>query len=281
MSAEVFLKRVIILVISLFFFVFIKPILYIIRLLKKDRSPFCIILFYHSVFEHETRRFKKQLRLLSLFTEPVSIDVIDKLAKRKRHVVVTFDDAFQNVIKNAAPELERRKIPFAIFVPAGQIGKEPGWLANTGRKNEHEKIASLGELLGLPADLVTLGSHTVNHRKLSQLNEELAYQEIRKSKDILEASLKREIKYIAIPHGEHRQDIIDHCRRAGYRQVFTIKYESPFVQPNTYGRGRNEAEPSDWPIEFVLNILGAGDWLRAYSFLKNKLQRLFSKSSLH
>jgi len=273
------MKRVMGLIISLFYLVFIKPFLFIFRSLSNENSYYCIILFYHSVLDSEFRRFKKQMSLLSFLTEPTSIDIPDKLINGKRYSVITFDDAYQNVIENAAPELIRRKIPFTIFIPAGEIGKKPGWLANTGRNNENEKVASLEELRSLPASLVTLGSHTVHHPQLSLLSEEQAYKEIRESKDILEALLERPIKYIAIPHGEHYQYIIDFCKRAGYEQVFTIKYESPFISANKYGRGRNNANPSDWYLEFILNILGAYDWLRAYSFLKGKIRGVLIRNS--
>jgi peptidoglycan/xylan/chitin deacetylase (PgdA/CDA1 family) len=272
------MKRFIKFIISIIFLTFIKPFQYIVRFFRKEKPPFCIILFYHSVLDSEVRRYRKQLNLLSFFTEPVSIENIDTLAGGKRYSVMTFDDAYQNVIKNAAPELIKRKIPFTIFIPAGQMGEKPGWLANTGRKNENEKIATLEELLSLPADLVTLGSHTVNHPQLSRLSEEQAYHEISLSRHILESLLKRRIRFIAIPNGEHEQNILDLCKLAGYEQVFTIKLESPFIVAHQYGRGRNWAAPSDWDIEFILKILGAYDWLRAYSFIKSKIISILPRS---
>ncbi|NQT03164.1 MAG: polysaccharide deacetylase family protein, partial [Planctomycetes bacterium] len=47
--------------------------------------------------------------------------------KDRNLTAVTFDDAFVSVFENAVPVLKKHKLPAAIFVPTGNLGKTPLW----------------------------------------------------------------------------------------------------------------------------------------------------------
>jgi len=200
------------------------------------------------------------MEILKRFTIPTPLDYDGPFDNKARYSIVTFDDAFKNVIKNAVPELIKMSIPFTIFVPAGYLGTNPEWLRNTGNRNEYEDISTSKELLGLPQEIVTFGSHTVSHPDLSQLDQEKAHFEIKTSKALLESQLKREIKYFAFPYGAHNSKVIEYCTEAGYRQIFSIAPESPMEPLRNYVKGRIIVNLSDWKIEFILKILGGYGW---------------------
>ena len=227
---------------------------------KRSDAIYCTVIFYHSIPYDKIDRFKKQINILNKLTTPIPLSCEGSLNNKLRYSIVTFDDAFKSIINNAVPVLEKAKTPFALFIPAGQLDKNPGWLKDTGYKDEFEVVASAEELLRIPSKIATFGSHTINHYDLTQIKDNEALTEIKDSKKILESMLKREVNYFSFPYGRYTGKILDFCNEAGYTQVLGILPESPFTPLKSYIRGRIEVDPSDWYIEFIVKILGGYGW---------------------
>ena len=227
---------------------------------RRSDTIYCTVIFYHSVPYDKINRFKKQINILNKLTTPIPLSYEGSLNNKLRYTIVTFDDAFKSIINNGVPVLEKAKTPFTLFIPAGQLGKNPGWLKNTGRKDEFEVVASIEELLRIPPEISTFASHTINHYDLTQIKHKEALTEIRDSKLILESSLKKEINYFSFPYGRYNFKIVECCKEAGYNQVFGIVPESPLAPLKTYVKGRIEVDPSEWYMEFILKILGGYGW---------------------
>lgn len=227
---------------------------------KKTNIVYCTIIFYHSIRDDEVLQFRKQMDIIKKLTTTIPLGYEGPFNNKVCYSIVTFDDAFRSVLKNALPDMENLEIPFTVFIPAGQLGANPGWLKDTGDKDESEIISSADELLSIPSETVTFGSHTINHHNLRQLDHEKACIEIKESKRILESQLQKEIKYFAFPFGAHDSKIVKYCHEAGYKQVFSIVPESPYAPLRKYVKGRTSVDPSDWKIEFMLKILGGYGW---------------------
>jgi len=221
---------------------------------------YCTILFYHAIPDDKVIKFTKQMKILKQLTSTIPLDYDGPYKKKVWYSIVTFDDAFKSIIRNGLPEMSRLEIPFTVFIPAGHLGTNPGWLKNTGDENESEPILSIDELLGLPWELATFGSHSINHHNLKQVDYEKACTEIIDSKKILELHLNREIRYFSFPYGAYDSTLIPCCLEAGYKQIFTIIPEAPFEPLRNYVKGRIEVNLSDWTIEFILKILGGYGW---------------------
>lgn len=266
------MRRAAKIVISILFLLFIRPILKLSRLLKSEKSFYCIIIYYHSIPRSGLKTFKTQIRILQKFTTVIALGNNYDLDKARMYSIITFDDAFQSVIKNAVPELLKRKIPFTIFIPAGKMGVKPDW---SGYSDDFDEIvAAKDELINMPNELVTFGSHTINHVYLSKVIEEEAFKEIKGSKDMLESILHRKIRFMSFPYGDYDKNVLILCKKAGYEQTFGIRPESPFSPLNKYDKGRIKIETSTWPIEFMLFILGAYDWVRIKNMLKTRLENI-------
>lgn len=193
--------------------------------------------------------------------EPTRADRTVPLAPGVRYAAVTFDDGYLSVIENALPELEKRKIPSTLFIVTEALGKHPQWLSNSSNSVNSQKVMSTDQLRMLPSDLVTVGSHTIRHPKLPSLGEEDARRELSESRAKLEKILKREIKLFSFPHGAFSSRLVEWCREAGYERVFTIQPTLALSDPHEFVTGRMWAEPTDWPLEFRLKLLGAYRWL--------------------
>jgi len=266
------IKRILKIFVSIIYYLLNRIRIIFRRILNKPLHDSCIVLFYHSIPDIYLKKFQRQLDYLQKKTTVVPIDFQKLSCNNIRYSIITFDDAFQSVIKNALPLLYERKMPSTIFVPSGCLGEKPSWLQETDHADKNEHVATLSQLLDLNRDYISIGSHSINHSHLPELNENDAMNEINNSRLFLEKKLNCKIKYIAFPFGEYNEKIIDLCKKSNYEQVFTIDTYSPYSSTDAYERGRVAIDPWDWTIEYRLKILGAYSWMPYASKIKRKIK---------
>jgi peptidoglycan/xylan/chitin deacetylase (PgdA/CDA1 family) len=240
--------------------------------LAGSRSPGRgVVLYYHSVADSERRRFAWQMDQVARRSHPVSLDGMRRMGEG-RYVLVTFDDGFECVARNALPELERRGIPSMMFLPSGCLGRHPDWLEGTGHVDLRERILGAGAVRELTAKpLVAVGSHCRTHRNLLSLDDGEALREIRDSKAELESLLGSAVGSISFPFGAYENRHVAFAIEAGYEACFSISPE-PFRGD---GRvvGRVRVDPADWPLEFYLKMTGAYRWMAPVSAMKRRLRQ--------
>jgi len=236
------------------------------RLVGKPLRASCVVLYYHSVPAEQRVQFARQLDVILRHTCPIGITGPVALQPGVDYVGITFDDAFQNFADEALPELAKRKISSTMFVISGALGK------GFGPADHSEKVMSAEQLCALPADLVTIGSHTTSHPFMPGISEEEARRELRESKADLEKLLHREIPAFSFPFGGFSPRLVDICREIGYRRVFTTRPGWAFASsPDEFAVGRIRVDPTDWPVEFRLKLAGAYRWLPLAFSLKRKI----------
>jgi peptidoglycan/xylan/chitin deacetylase (PgdA/CDA1 family) len=242
------------------------------RLCGREPVGSSVVLCYHSVPSKHKERFARQMSLIVRLATPLRADV--RLAQNgdARYVAVTFDDGYENLLQNAMPELEKRRIPSTIFVIASALGEFPYWFTSDSDRKLHGKLMSAEQLKRLPSELVTIGSHTVTHPELPHLDQIECRREIFESRERLEKLLHIGIKLFAFPFGAFSQELLRTCREAGYERVFTNLPYRAFAEPQEFVCGRVWAEPIDWCLEFRLKILGAYQWLPFAIAMKRRIR---------
>ncbi len=198
--------------------------------------------------------------LLRLAT-PVRADIEVLPPEGGRYAAVTFDDGMQNIVDNALPELEKRKIPATLFIITDVLGDLPTWEYFGPKDTVEECVMSEEQLRKLPSDLVEIASHTMTHPVLSNIHGEKLEQELKGSRAKLAKMLGREVGLLSFPYGAFNQDVVDECRKAGYQRVFSALPVFAFAEAEEFVTGRVGASPTDWSIEFRLKLLGAYRWL--------------------
>jgi len=227
----------------------------------------CMVLYYHSIRPGERGRFAQQLDVILRHSQPVDVTGAIDFRPGVHYAGVTFDDAFENFIDQALPELRKRNVPSTMFVISGALGKGFGPASHT------EKVMSAEQLCSLPVDLVSIGSHTVSHPFLPELSPENASRELLESKAALENLLKREVSAFSFPFGGFSPGLVELCRQSGYRRIFTTMPAFAFAaDSNEFAVGRVRVDPTDWPIEFRLKLAGAYNWLPMAFALKRRLR---------
>ena len=171
--------------------------------------------FYHDV----PARFAKDLRRhLNMFREigpMISWDeALDVLAGRRELTgptfCLSFDDCHPTWRDVVVPTLREMDVPATFFLTSGMVG--PGNLS----WQDCRDIAAAG---------FAFGSHTCSHRRLSDLDDVAAIQEIRGSKADIEDKLGVEIRDFAAPYGQPGVDFLDRdvrlVQESGYRSFAT------------------------------------------------------------
>jgi len=72
--------------------------------------------------------------------------------------------------------------------------------------------------------LIEIGSHTHRHYNLSKINTELATQELKKSKEILETLIQKPVVSIGYPDGDYSEKIKDIAEDLGYKYQLAVSY---------------------------------------------------------
>jgi len=272
------LKRVVKLIISLCFFAvsWIGATLRR-RLNTKTERGTLVVLCYHDVGSQQRQQFARQMDTLLRFAEPAPVDLQPPLRSGSRFVSVTFDDGLITFVKHALPELEARNIPGTLFVVTGKLGQESDWrhypdMPYSDRPGCILTSTQLREI----ADRVVIGSHSVTHPMLTEISETDAKRELKESRTTLERTLGRDVTLFSFPYGDFDDNLIKWCSEAGYRRIYTTVPSMAPSEVATFVIGRVSTDPTDWPLEFRLKLLGAYRWLPFAFALKRRIRSLFN-----
>jgi len=265
-------KPMVKLVISLLYFIARRLSQFILRAIGRSPNPQLVILYYHGIPPEYRANFVRQLEAIRRGARVWPASHRGDLPAGKQNVAITFDDAYVSVVENALPELTARDFHSTIFVPVGSLGGPPTWPVENGSLDANETVMSAEQIARLPSSLVTLGSHTSTHPRLSRIDPFDAREEIEGSRAGLQALTAQDIRLLAFPYGDHDASITELCRSAGYDNVFGIAPEPVDTTRSNFVRGRVKVDPFDGTLEFFLKYHGAYAWASHVSSWKKKLR---------
>jgi peptidoglycan/xylan/chitin deacetylase (PgdA/CDA1 family) len=193
------------------------------------------------------RDFEHQLReLAQAGYTTTTLDAARPIAgNTSRQIVLTFDDGYVNVLKNAAPALTRHGFTATQFLVADLLGQDNRWdLAHGEVREPLMDAAQVRDWLALGHEI---GAHTLSHPHLTRISRDAAREEIFASKKKLEDLFGRPIRHFCYPYGAWDEPIADLVREAGYSTATTTRWGAntadtpPFAlhRLNTRYRSRN------------------------------------------
>ena len=203
-----------------------------------------IILNYHGITDHENyinpyhipkstflKKIiylkKKKYKFITL-TDWINM-VVNKEKIKHRHVILTFDDGFESVIKNACPIMKKLDIKGYFYIVSDFIGdKQIIW--KDFKKDNCSKIyckdyliANWKEIKSLDKNLLEIGSHTKTHPHLKDLStKEDFYKELYESKVKIEKEIGYPVKHLCYPHGSYNKNVIQQAKKFGYLTGLTV-----------------------------------------------------------
>ena len=242
---------------------------------RLPRTPTLTILYYHAIRPETLPRFLWQLSAIEAFGDCVSPDYRGSAASRPK-IAITFDDAFQSVFDLALPELRKRGMPCAVFVPTACIGGAPTWEMEGACPDRSEVLANAETLRQAASNGVGLGAHARTHPRLTSLSADLERDEIAGSKADLEQIAGRTVDMFSFPYGDFNERTLQLCREAGYRFAYSITPAKADLCETAMLRPRIAVDPSDTKLEFWLKLRGAYSWMTFASRAKRWLRRALS-----
>jgi peptidoglycan/xylan/chitin deacetylase (PgdA/CDA1 family) len=126
---------------------------------------------------------------------------------QRPQIVLTFDDGCESDLAVAAPLLADHGFKATFYVVPGLLGR-PGQLTKQGVV----ELASLG---------FEIGSHSLTHAYLDDLDAAALDREASGSRARLEDILGRRVRHFACPGGRCNRAVVDAVRRAGYESLAT------------------------------------------------------------
>lgn len=128
--------------------------------------------------------------------ESATRDALEGKLDNRKQIALTFDDAYESVYSNAAPELEKRGYPYTVFVNTDAIGSR-GYMT----------WDQLEEVLGRSG--VTIANHSQDHGHLARRPDESRSdwaQRVERSLDLAQQTLTdrlgTDVPMFAYPYGE-------------------------------------------------------------------------------
>jgi peptidoglycan/xylan/chitin deacetylase (PgdA/CDA1 family) len=106
-------------------------------------------------------------------------------------VVVSIDDGYRDFFDHVVPRLVRYRIPAILYLATGLVANGAGSPADAITWSQLAESLDTG--------LVTIGAHTHSHRALSSVSEQVAEDEMRRSKDLIEDHLGIACRHFAYP----------------------------------------------------------------------------------
>jgi len=244
-------------------------------------APRPIALMYHSVspgrltpawpWAVSMRAFRDQLDLLqdggwrSVTVSELALSA--GAYSTDRLVAITFDDGFLDNLP-AFEEITRRGMKATLYVVSGSVGSPPGWPA-TSEPRPTTRLLNDEELRALQRAGIEIGSHSVNHPRLTQVRNDSLQQELAVSKESLEGILGAQVSTFAYPFGDWDARCAAAVQEAGYRSACTTQSGWALHDGDPFAIRRLTISNTDSLSAFALKIsLGSNDtrWSRAAGY---------------
>jgi peptidoglycan/xylan/chitin deacetylase (PgdA/CDA1 family) len=170
------------------------------------------ILMYHSISNNKGKMsvskesFLNQMNTMKkLGFESITLKDI-KNTQNKKKFVITFDDGYKDIFTNAYPILQKLNFKATCFFVFNKIGKFNEW-DKDHNKFEKKDIMSEDELMEWYKNGFEVGSHSLDHKNLVQLDEEEKINQIIKSKDLFKKRYDIETKSFSYPFGLYNERV--------------------------------------------------------------------------
>jgi peptidoglycan/xylan/chitin deacetylase (PgdA/CDA1 family) len=189
---------------------------------RQARVP---VMMYHDIlaekqvfFDVTPEEFEKHLvMILEKGLTPISLEQLvthlrTGLPLPEKPILLTFDDGYSGHYTYVYPLLKKYNYPGLFSIYTAKVGKQMGRSSLTWEQ--------LREMAKDP--LVTIASHTVNHKVLVGLATSEIQYEVLEAKRVLEAELGIPIHYFTYPEGKYDAQVATATQAAGYTAALTM-----------------------------------------------------------
>ena len=213
------------------------------------------VLIYHhfGVSKYPTtnvsiKQFREQMEYLSANNYQVVplAELVEALNKHQplptKAVVITIDDGYKSVYRNAWPILKEFGYPFTVFINAKSIG---GGFSN---------YMSWAEVREMHKSGVDFQDHSYAHGRMADRPKgfnDIEYRrwirnDLSKNSALIYEKLGTKPRFFAIPYGEYNQLLMDEARQLGYEAVLPQDPGSISLSTDPYMISREPILGREW-----------------------------------
>ena len=250
------------------------------------------ILMYHRIVDDaalshrfpqicvHVREFRRHLTLLERwgYTAVTFVDyqlfMEGELNLPKKPVILTFDDGYADAFAHAVPLLQEFGLRAVFFVLADpkirtNIWDEKDGLPSTPLMNEKQ-------ILELHEAGFEIGSHSLSHATLTSASREQAWDEISRSRMLLEILLNASVKSFAFPYGLANLTTRKMVKDAGYTIGCATYAGQPRFGTDQFDLHRILVPGSSDTVGFAVRVLAPFEY---YTWLRQKTKLLLFANS--
>jgi peptidoglycan/xylan/chitin deacetylase (PgdA/CDA1 family) len=169
-----------------------------------------------------------------------------------RRVVLTFDDGYVDNLEIAAPILAEFGFRATCFAVAGCLGAWNRWDADELRVRK--PLMNAAQLRAWLAAGHELGSHTLSHPRLDELDAAAARTEIIGSRAVLQQVTGAAIDHFCYPYGRYARQQLDLVREAGYGSAVTTRRGLAHTGDDTLQLSRISINGDKGLLRFALKV---------------------------
>jgi peptidoglycan/xylan/chitin deacetylase (PgdA/CDA1 family) len=167
---------------------------------------------------------------------------------RGRLVVFTFDDAYRDFYECAWPLLKRYGFSATVFVPVSFVGGRAEWDQGYG---EPAALMSWDEIRIAQQEGVQIGSHSLTHRRVTEIEPDEVRHELSVSRDFLERELGVRPTAFSYPFGTVNEIATVASQECGYSHAVV-----------GVGRTKPGDNPHRLPRQEVLGHFDMGEFIQ-------------------
>ena len=198
-----------------------------------------------------SERFTQQMQALRLLgLHGVSLGHLgDAVTRRNADSLVglTFDDGYRDVLSSAVPVLQRYGFTATMFAVSSLLGGENVW----DPRPRHQLISE-ADLQELNARGWEIGSHSVTHARLTEVDADQLRHEVFASRAALADITGVEPRCFCYPYGSVDQETLSAVRDAGYSYACAV-WRVPGL-PHLLAMPRVGVTQQDWGPRFVAKL---------------------------
>ncbi len=250
--------------------------------IKKPKHEI-IILMYHRVNDQinqaiavKEARFDWQMKYLNKKGYQV-ISMEDAYQRIKdetidgKYIVLSFDDGYEDFYETAYPVMKNYDYPAILYLVPGYIetDKVYDWDLELGQSKlmNWEQLKELKE-----NNLITMGSHTLNHYNIDTLDNETLRNELEEAKKILEEKLNTKINHFAYPKGiydENAEKIVSEFYETGVLTFCGVTINDRVEEKEYFKLKRMPVYRSDGKFMFIARLNG---WIILEELVRKKFK---------
>jgi peptidoglycan/xylan/chitin deacetylase (PgdA/CDA1 family) len=136
----------------------------------------------------------------------------------KQVALITFDDGYLDFVETCLPLLASRRLPSTMYITTG-------WMSDTASRQAgpDDPMLSFAQLGDLEAAGVEIGAHSHAHLQMDTLGAKHCFDELTRSKHLLEDNLGHGVRSFAYPHGYNSRRIRKQVTQAGYDSATAVR----------------------------------------------------------